>query len=121
MADLLEVVPLVDVKIVKETLSRMGILSEKKHVLWPSCYLVERDGKFNLVHFKEGFGLVKSDSFDGMDEKDVERRNSIAFCLSSWGLVKVVNPEAMEPHDVFISVLPHKHEGWTIEHKIRLK
>jgi len=57
--NLLEVKILVDAKVISETCSRIGIANKKTKVLYPSCYLYEKDGKFFLAHFKQMFLLTR--------------------------------------------------------------
>ena len=42
---------------VKETLTRIGISSKKENILFQSCHILQKKGKFYLVHFKEMFLL----------------------------------------------------------------
>jgi hypothetical protein len=74
---------------IKETLTRIGIASRKDKKLWQSCNILHKKGKYYITHFKEMFGL------DGraitLSEEDILRRNCIAFLLSDWGLLKVID------------------------------
>ena len=115
---LVEVKLLADEKIIRESLSRVGIGNKKKKVLFPSCYLYKNFEKFYIVHFKEMFLLSRSNGYNNISEKDLERKNSIIFCLQNWKLVDVVNQEEIEPHNEFVFVLPHKCKNeWEIHHK----
>ena len=38
---------------VKETLTRMGIANNKDKVLYQSCHILQKQGKYYIVHFKE--------------------------------------------------------------------
>jgi hypothetical protein len=109
---------LTDKKIVIESLKRMGIANVSCKMLYPSCYLYEKDNEFYVVHFKEAFKLFSEDAFDDMTDIDFERRNAIIFLLKKWGMVDV--PEAdLEPHKISVFVLPHSQkQGWYIKHKI---
>jgi len=118
---LLEVKVLVDDKVIKETLNRIGIANKKEKVLYPSCYLYEKDGKFYLVHFKEMFLLTRPAAYNAICEDDVLRKNAIAFCLKNWGLIDVPN-ELIEPHNKFVFVLPHNQKNeWKISHKFNFR
>lgn len=120
MLKLLKIDLLVDKKVVQETLNRIGISNKKKKILYPSCYIYEKDNEFYLVHFKQLFTLSRNDAYDNISEQDILRRNSIAFCLKNWGLIEV-DDKFIEPHDSYVFVLPHdKKEGWKITHKINL-
>jgi len=117
---LLKVDLLVDKKVVQETLNRMGISNKKKKILYPSCYIYEKDDEFFLVHFKQLFTMSRDDAYDNISEQDILRRNSIAFCLKNWGLIDIED-KFIDPHDNFVFVLPYdEKEGWTITHKINL-
>jgi len=119
--DLLEVKVLVDDKVIKETLNRIGIANKKKKILYPSCYLYEQDGKTFLVHFKQMFLLTRDSAYNSVCEDDLLRRNAIAFCLKNWGLIEV-GDEEIEPHNKFVFVLPHNQKmEWKISHKFNFK
>ena len=115
----IEVFPKADVGVIKETLSRMGVMAKNKQVLYPSCYLLGDNGKWFIVHFKEIFRLIKrNESYDNLSEDDIKRKKSIIFCLKSWKLIDV-NDEDIKEHNIFIDVLPHNH-NYEIKHKIRV-
>jgi len=115
---MVEVQLLADTKIISETLSRMGIANKKKNILYPSCYLYQNFESFYIVHFKEMFLLTRPNGYNNISTKDMERKNSIIFCLENWGLVKVINKEEINPHDEFVYVLPFKNKHlWSIQHK----
>ena len=42
---------------VKETLTRIGVSSRKDKILYQSCHILHKRGKYYLVHFKELFKL----------------------------------------------------------------
>lgn len=118
---MVEVVLKTDTKIIKETLSRIGIANKKKNVLFPSCYLYANFEKFYIVHFKEMFLLTRANGYNNISEKDLERKNSIIFCLENWGLIDVVDKSTIDPHNEYVYVLPHKDKHkWSIEHKFNL-
>lgn len=115
----LEVFPKVDVNVIKETLTRMGVLSKNKPVMYPSCYLMEDEGRWFVFHFKEIFRLInRKDFYNNMTEEDYTRKKSIVFCLKSWGLLDAYE-EDITPHNVFIDVIPHNH-NYEIKHKIKV-
>ena len=49
---LLEIKLLVDPNIVKETLSRIGIIDKKEKIIYQSCHLLKQFDTYYLVHFK---------------------------------------------------------------------
>ena len=79
---------------VRETLTRIGVSSRKEKVLYQSCHILHKQGRYYIVHFKELFALDGKPS--NISENDVQRRNAIAKLLEEWGLVKVLNPKIME-------------------------
>lgn len=118
--ELLEVKLLVDKKVIQETTNRIGIANKKKKVLYPSCYIYEKDNKIYLVHFKQLFELTRENAYSNTSEEDVKRRNAVAFCLANWNLIEV-DEKKIEPHDTFVFVLPYKEKSeWKINHKINL-
>jgi hypothetical protein len=76
---------------VRETLTRIGVAAKKENVLYQSCHILHKQGKYYIVHFKELFALDGKPS--NLSENDLERRNTIANLLEEWGLVKVVDVE----------------------------
>ena len=38
---------------VKETLTRIGVSSRKEKILYQSCHILHKQGKYYIVHFKE--------------------------------------------------------------------
>lgn len=79
---------------IRETLTRIGVSSRKERVLYQSCHILHKQGKYYIVHFKELFALDGKPS--NISENDIQRRNAIANLLEEWGLVKILNPEVME-------------------------
>ena len=79
---------------VRETLTRIGVSSRKEKVLYQSCHILHKQGKYYIVHFKELFALDGKPS--NISENDIQRRNAIANLLEEWGLVKVLNPKLIE-------------------------
>lgn len=77
---------------VRETLTRIGVASRKDKILYQSCHILHKQGRYALVHFLEMFALDgKRSTFDSADEG---RRNLIAKLLEDWGLIKIVDPDA---------------------------
>jgi hypothetical protein len=79
---------------VRETLTRIGVSSRKERILYQSCHILHKQGKYYIVHFKELFALDGKPS--NITENDIQRRNAIANLLEEWGLVKVINKKIME-------------------------
>jgi hypothetical protein len=120
VVEMLEITPRVDLKIIKETLTRMGVANKKEKIIFPSCYFYANEDKFYIVHFKQLFALTRPDGYNNMSEQDFIRRNAIAFCMKNWDLIDVA-AESIEPHDVRIFVLPFGEKThWSIKHKFNL-
>ncbi len=74
---------------VRETLTRIGIASRKEKVLFQSCHILHKQGRYYIVHFKELFALDgKASNFS---ENDKARRNTIANLLAEWELISLVD------------------------------
>jgi hypothetical protein len=79
---------------VRETLTRIGVSSRKEKILYQSCHILHKQGRYYIVHFKELFALDGKPS--NISENDIQRRNAIANLLAEWGLVTILNPKIME-------------------------
>ena len=77
---------------VRETLTRIGVASRKDRILYQSCHILHKQGRYYIVHFKELFALDGKPT--NFSENDQARRNTIANLLSEWGLIALVNPES---------------------------
>jgi len=97
---------------VRETLTRIGVASKKDKILYQSCHILHKKGKYALIHFKELFALDGKPT--DLSENDLSRRNAIAKLLEDWGLVTVVNKEQVEnPPPIFLSqikIISHKEK-----------
>jgi len=107
---------------VKETLTRIGIASRKTKILYQSCHILHKQGKYYIVHFKELFALDgKPTDFSDSDEG---RRNTIVNLLAEWGLIKISNPDkTKEPVTPLsqIKVLPYKEKSeWELVTKYNI-
>ena len=76
---------------IKETLTRIGVASKKDKILYHSCHILHKQGRYAIIHFKELFALDGKRS--DFSEEDKARRNSIANLLAEWGLVILEEPE----------------------------
>lgn len=101
---------------IKETLTRIGIASKKDKILYQSCHILHKQGRYAIVHFKELFELDGKTSDFSQDDKG--RRNTIAKLLEEWGLVKIVDTDAVKNNTISLSqikILPHKEkDSWTL-------
>ncbi len=76
---------------VKETLTRIGIAAKDQNILYQSCHILHKQGRYFITHFKEMFALDGKKA--AITENDIARRNSIANLIAEWGLVKLVDKE----------------------------
>lgn len=101
---------------VKETLTRIGVASKKDKILYQSCHILHKQGKYYIVHFKELF--ILDGKANTLSEEDSGRRNTIVNLLEEWGLVKAVNPSKVQDPVAPLSqikVLPHKEKDeWSL-------
>ena len=66
-------------------------LNRKDKVLYQSCHILHKQGRYFIVHFKELFALDGKSA--DLTENDLQRRNTIAKLLIDWGLVQIINAE----------------------------
>lgn len=86
---------------IRETLTRIGVASKKEKLLYQSCHILHKQGKYYIVHFKELFALDGKPT--DITENDLARRNTIALLLEDWGLLKLVDPDKAEDLQVSLS------------------
>ena len=76
---------------VRETLTRIGVSSRKEKVLYQSCHILHKQGRYVILHFKELFSLDGKPST--ITDNDIQRRNAITNLLEEWGLLKILKDE----------------------------
>ena len=108
---------------VRETLTRIGVASKKDRIVYQSCHILHKQGKYYIVHFKELFALDGKPT--DISENDLSRRNAIVKLLQDWGLIKIVNPkQTEEPPPIFLSqikILSHKEKDeWDLVPKYNI-
>ena len=106
---------------VRETLSRVGVASRKDKILYQSCHILHKQGKYYIVHFKELFALDGKDST--ITQNDIERRNTIAGLLQDWSLLAIVKNEEAEKKAPLsqIKVLAFKEKSeWNLQAKYNI-
>lgn len=106
---------------IRETLTRIGVASRKDKILYQSCHILHKQGRYFICHFKELFALDGKQA--DLTENDLQRRNTVAKLLSDWGLVSVLNPNSFS--DVAplsqIKVLSFKEkDDWTLQTKYNI-
>ena len=108
---LLEVKLLVDPNVIKETLSRMGIVDKKNKIIYQSCHLLKQFDTYYLVHFKQLFTLTPSKNgyrgFGNVSLEDIERRNSIALWLIKWHMISIDDMNEIIPHRTKFDIVSH--------------
>lgn len=101
---------------VKETLTRIGVASKKDKILYQSCHILHKQGRYYIVHFKELF--ILDGKTNTLSDEDRARRNTIVNLLEEWGLVKTIRPEdVQDPVSPLsqIKVLPYKEKDeWSL-------
>lgn len=106
---------------VRETLSRIGVASRKDKILYQSCHILHKQGRYFIVHFKELFALDGKDA--DFSDNDLQRRNTVAHLLSDWGLITILNPEIHEDKAPLnqIKVIAYKEKGeWELVQKYNI-
>jgi hypothetical protein len=107
---------------VRETLTRIGVAAKSQNVLYQSCHILHKQGRYYIVHFKELFELDGKPS--NMSENDLARRNTIANLMEEWGLVKLVDAsKSVAPIAPLsqIKILPHKEkDDWQLVAKYNI-
>lgn len=108
---------------VRETLTRIGVASKKDRILYQSCHILHKQGKYYIVHFKELFALDGKPT--DISENDLSRRNAIVKLLEDWGLVTIVNKDKAEnPPPIFLSqikIISHKEKNdWDLVPKYNI-
>ena len=104
--------------VVRETLQRIGIANKDKK-LFQSCYLLQKRGKYYIVHFKKLFELDGKPST--FSDEDHGRENTIINLLRDWGLIEIVNPEQTKEPTVPIQkvkiIKSSERDQWTLIEK----
>ncbi len=80
---------------IKETLTRIGVASNRDKILYQSTHILHKRGRYYIVHFKELFALDGKNST--IDIVDIERRNAIIKLLVEWNLLTVVDESKLDP------------------------
>ena len=106
---------------VRETLSRIGVASKKDKILYQSCHILHKQGRYFITHFKELFALDGKEA--DLRDSDLQRRNAIAKLLSDWGLIELLNSEVVTETAPMsqIKILPYKEKDeWTLVTKYNI-
>lgn len=107
---------------VRETLTRIGVASKKEKILYQSCHILHKQGKYYIVHFKELFSLDGKPT--DFSENDVARRNTVTNLLSDWELIDIVDKNKTKEPTVSLSqvkIIPFKEKGdWQLVPKYNI-
>lgn len=104
---------------IKETLTRCGIANNRDKKLYQSCHILQKKGRYYIVHFKE---LLKLDGRTvQLTEEDILRRNNIARLLTQWNLCKLMDQD-IETTDVnnFRVLRFDQKSEWTLIEKYQI-
>lgn len=108
---------------IKETLTRIGVASNTENILWQSCHILHKRGRYFILSFKELFRLDGRTA--NITYTDIARRNSIASLLDQWQLCSVVSSEEYVENRVPISdikIVSHKDKfEWKLEPKYQMR
>ena len=106
---------------VRETLTRIGVATLKQQILYQSCHILHKQGRYYIVHFKELFALDGKPT--NLSVNDLQRRNRIIQLLCQWGLISVMQPDIIKDKASLekIKVLSFKEkQDWTLESKYNI-
>lgn len=107
---------------VRETLTRIGVASRRERILFQSCHILHKKGKYYIVHFKELFALDGKPT--NISQTDIGRRNTIVDLLAEWGLVSVVSSRSEDDPIVAlnqIKIISHRDKGdWELKAKYNI-
>ena len=107
---------------VRETLTRIGVASKKEKILYQSCHILHKLGKYYIVHFKELFSLDGKPT--DLTENDIARRNTVTNLLEDWELIKIVNKDQTVEPTVSLSqvkIISHKEKNdWQLVPKYNI-
>lgn len=107
---------------IRETLTRIGVPSNKANILYQSCHILHKQDRYYIVHFKELFMLDGRET--DFSQEDLARRNTVANLLQQWGLITVVKPDQIAEPRVTIDRLKILSFGdkskWELQPKYRI-
>lgn len=108
---------------IKETLTRIGVASSRENIMYQSCHILHKRGRYYVVHFKEMFVLDGRPS--DISNEDMARRNTIAGLLEQWGLCQVISTDEYVDMRVpvgGIKIIPYCDKGlWLLQSKYSMR
>lgn len=106
---------------VRETLTRIGIASKRGNVLYQSCHILHKRGRYVILSFKELFKLDGKEA--NITESDIARRNTIVKLLHDWGLLEILDIEALNETAPIsqVKIIPFKDKSkWELVSKYQV-
>ena len=82
-----------NVKIMTETLTRMGFGSKTEKRLTQVCYILKMDSDWYILHYKE-FNVIFGKEVE-LSDTDLIIRNGIASLLQNWNYIEILNKDNM--------------------------
>ena len=110
---------------IRETLTRIGVASRRDKILFQSCHILHKQGRYYIVHFKELFALDGKPT--NFSDEDKARRNTIIQLLDEWELIDIVRTETTAANLLplaplnQIKIIAHKEKNeWKLEAKYNI-
>lgn len=105
---------------VKETLTRIGIPANMRQaerpVLWQSCHILQKRGRYYIVHFKQLFLLDGKAAEEDISDEDLDRVEYVAALLAEWGLIQPLFQ--LEKPKVSVKIVPYSQKyDWDLRSK----
>ena len=96
---------------IKETLTRIGMCNSKRTTLVQTAHILQKRGKYYIVHFLELFALDGKET--DFTEDDRKRVISIVELLENWGLLTIkteIEPQyrGKKPHMLNLNIIDFK-------------
>lgn len=79
---------------VRETMARIGLFNDP-NIVSQVCFVLHKKGKYSLLHYKE-LEMLDGHEFVEITDDDIAVRNTIAYLLSQWKLVTLLNEEEVK-------------------------
>lgn len=99
----------------KKLLPEYGLIGFKEGYRKPrliqSCYILQKKGRYYIVHFKQLFLLDGKQCKTYFSEDDLERTKDIALLLSRWNIVKLISPITLQGNHSEIVVIPYQDKN----------
>lgn len=106
---------------IKETLTRIGIpvFRDGEQILYQSCHILHKKGRYYIVHFKELFALDGKPTT--ITQGDIDRKFSVAKLIEDWGLCSVIGRVPEDFTRQKIKVIKHSEKNaWKLEPKYNI-